>query len=324
MGSSQASDSSPSPTDGTATDPPPTRVSKLAVVSLIAAVLCFVALEVALGLAPWDDGHLDNPELASWFPLMLLLPMLPGILGIEARRKIKSSGGRMKGAGIAGFATVLSGVQLLLAPLGGLAMPSVLRASKSADRAEAMNNLRQVGLALASFEEDYGTFPSRKIYEDNGCLSKNAWDGDSANDLLGLLLTSGFTDSEEIFFAKNGSPNSKKPDNRFNTPARLLEAGECGFGYVMLQGGRAMSSDTCDGACPLLVAPLMPGSGGADPAFNPEPYEGQAIYLRIDQSVHRTRIDKSGKIPLSDNRTLFETGAGTVWGDDIPDVRPPE
>jgi len=253
---------------------------------------------------------------------VLFIPLLPFVLGILALRDIHRSGGRLKGSGLAWTAMVLEAAKLLL--LFGLTTPSPLRHLKSVDRAEAMNDMKQAGLALASFEEEYGTFPSMQIYRDNTNQFKFVTEGETANDLLGLLLAGGFSDTEEIFFARGGARITKRPDNRFNAPEKLLEPGECGFGYVMLQGGRALSSKTDNGACPLLVAPLMPGSGGADPQFNPEPYEGQAIYLRIDQSVGQGAIDESGKVPIPEGHTLFETGPGTVWGKDVPDVRTPE
>jgi prepilin-type N-terminal cleavage/methylation domain-containing protein len=212
----------------------------------------------------------------------------------------------------------------IIAALAGLAVPQILRARKSADRAEATNNLKQLGLALFSFEEQYGTFPSRQIYQDNSNQFKNGTGGDTANDLLGMLLAGGFSDSEEIFFAKGGSRSSKKPDNVFNTPANLLEPGECGFGYVMLQGDMAMSTTSNNSGCALAVAPLKPNSGGSNPEFNDKPYDGKAVYLRIDQAVKQNRIDDSGKVGIPGNRTLFDTGPDTVWDTDNPDVKAPK
>ena len=49
----------------------------------------------------------------------------------------------------------------------------------------------------------------------------------------------------------------------------------------MLSGGAAMSTSD-NGGRPLLVAPLEPNSGGSNPKFNSSPYNGRAVYLRID------------------------------------------
>jgi len=213
----------------------------------------------------------------------------------------------------------------IIAALAGLAVPQILRARKSADRAEATNNLKQLGLTLFAFEEQYGTYPSRQIYRDNTNQFKNASGGDSANDLLGLLLAGGFTDSEEIFYAKGGARINKKPDNVINSAAKLLEPGECGFGYVMLQGDLAMSATSNNSGCALAVAPLRPGSGGANPEFNEKPYDGKAVYLRIDQAVKQSKIIEGGKVSLpNQSNTLFDTGPDTVWDTDNPDVKAPK
>jgi len=53
-------------------------------------------------------------------------------------------------------------------------------------------------------------------------------------------------------------------------------------------------------------------------------YGGRGVYLRIDQSVKQGQINESGEMLLPGGGHLFGTGAGTMWGDDVPDVRAPE
>lgn len=216
----------------------------------------------------------------------------------------------------------------IIAALAGLATPAILRAKKSADLTEATNNLRNLGVFMFAFEDEFGSFPSQQIREENQERFQNASGGDNSNDLLGLLIAGGITNSEEIFYAKGGTRRNKKPDNVINSPAKILEAGECGFGYVMLSGGEAMSTSD-NGGRPLVVAPLDPGSqGGDNPNFNDTPYNGRAVYLRIDNSVKQNQIGTSsnqGKVLLPGNKTLFETGEDTVWDTDAtPDVKAPK
>ena len=213
----------------------------------------------------------------------------------------------------------------IIAALAGLATPAILRAKKSADLTEATNNLRNLGIFLFEFESEYGTFPSETIYSENSNRFKNASGGQTSNDLLGLLIAGNFTNSEEIFYAKGGARSSRKPDNVVNSSSKILQEGECGFGYVMLSGGTAMSTSD-NGGRPLLVAPLKPNASGSDPEFNDNPYNGRAVYLRIDQSVKQNQIDQdTGKVLLGGNLGLFQTGEDSVWGtDDTPDVRPPK
>ena len=212
----------------------------------------------------------------------------------------------------------------IIAALAGLATPAILRARRSADRTEATNNLRNLGIFLFEFENEYETFPSQQIYTDNSNRFKNASSGDTSNDLLGLLIAGNFTESEEVFYAKGGARINKKPDNVFNSSSKMLEAGECGFGYVMLTGGEALSTSD-NGGLPLLVAPLKTNERGSNPKFNDSPYNGSSVYLRIDNSVKQNQIAETEKtILLPGNLHLFQTGADTVWDQDNPFVVAPK
>jgi prepilin-type N-terminal cleavage/methylation domain-containing protein len=213
----------------------------------------------------------------------------------------------------------------IIAALAGLATPAILRAKKSADLTEATNNLRNLGIFLFAFEDEFGTFPSQQIYTDNQNRFKNASGGTTSNDLLGLLIAGGFTKSEEVFYAKGGASINKRPDNVINTPTKLLQAGECGFGYVMINQSQAMSTSDSGGR-PLLVAPLIKGSGGSNPQFNDNPYNGRGVFLRIDQSVKQNQIHETQRtILLPGNLHLFQTGRDTVWDDqDNPFVQAPK
>jgi type II secretory pathway pseudopilin PulG len=272
-----------------------------------------------------------TPKVSGWALSSLItsvfcVPLVPVVLGIVALNKISKSGGRLSGMGLAVTGLVLGLCQVVLIPaLAGLAVPVILKQRKKAEMSVALNNLKQIGTALMEFETEYGSFPSRQIYQNNTDKFRNATGGDSANDLLGLLVAGGIVDSEDIFYAKGGSRFFKRPDNVFNTPGTLLEPGECGFGYVMLKGGIPLATSMNNSGCPVVVAPLVPGSGEADPEFHTKPYDGRAVYLRIDQAVKNAPIDESGKVRVPGSRfTLFETGPDTVWGDDVPDVHPPE
>ena len=89
----------------------------------------------------------------------------------------------------------------IIAALAGLATPAILRAKKAADLTEATSNLRNVGIFMFSFEDEFGTFPSQEIREENSSRFTTASGGDSSNDLLGLIIAGGFTTSEEVFYA---------------------------------------------------------------------------------------------------------------------------
>jgi len=244
----------------------------------------------------------------------------------EVHFRIHNSGGRKGGTTLAVVALVLGCLEVVFALLAGLAMPVILRAKKKADTVQAMSNLRQVGALMYQFDQDWGTFPSQKIRTDNPDKFPGVSGGDDANAYLSMLIAGGYTQAEDLFYAKGGSRAKKKPDNVISPPNQILEAGECGFGYVMLADGKAMSSADNSGR-PLLVAPLVAHSSGANPDFNIEPFDQKAIYLRLDQSIQQARINKSTKhVTLPGlTMTLFDTGERTVWGTtDVPDVKAPK
>ena len=50
-------------------------------------------------------------------------------------------------------------VIVIIAALAGLSAPMILRQRKAADRTEAINNAKQIGLALLEFDQEFGGFP---------------------------------------------------------------------------------------------------------------------------------------------------------------------
>lgn len=187
-------------------------------------------------------------------------------------------------------------------PAGGI-IGKILEKRKKADMITAMNNSKKLFFLMVEFDQDFGSFPNDDTANDDDDL-KN-YKGKHSNDYLGQFIAGGYTLSEEIFHAKGGSNTVKKPDNDISTKAKTLEAGECGFAYV-----KGLSTSDHSGK-PLLLAP-MTGKGFK---FDPEPYNGKAIVLRIDGSVKIYQIDANGDVVLPNGKKLFEGGKDTVWGE---------
>ncbi len=55
--------------------------------------------------------------------------------------------------------------------------------------------------------------------------------------------------------------------------------------------------------------------------FNPKPYNGLAMVLRIDGAVKHYPIDKNGDAILPNGKKLFEGGKGSVWGEKGPEAK---
>jgi prepilin-type N-terminal cleavage/methylation domain-containing protein len=214
----------------------------------------------------------------------------------------------------------------IIVALAALSMPQIMKQLKKMDMTEAINNCRQVHLALFEFQEDNGNYPDADTAADNDDLS--GFSGNTSNKMLGQLIAGGYTTSEKIFYAKGGNPSgNKKPDDVISPPSKILEAGEVGFAYVLVSGegsngARGLSSSD-NGGLPILCAPVQ--TGGSDAVFKPDPFGGKGVWLRVDGSVRNERLNmQSNKVKVS-NKTLFETGDGTVWGTTLtPKVLLPE
>lgn len=193
----------------------------------------------------------------------------------------------------------------IIATLAGVGVPVLLGKKKEGDKAQATLNAKQVGMALFSFDGDYGEFPSDKteatISGDNSSAVFSSASG--ANKYLSQLFAGGYIDQEKPFFAK-GPMCRQNPDNNSADASNRLKAGENGFGYVMQSATESLNSSMVSNL-PLLVAPNASGNDGKQ--FDLDSYNKKAIVLSIDMSVSTVTVKTDKTIKL------LETGTGTPW-----------
>jgi hypothetical protein len=177
---------------------------------------------------------------------------------------------------------------------------------------DAVNNARQIGLALFDFECKYGKFPDSStvaaVRRDTGTTL--TLPDRTSNDLFAQLLASGIAGSEHLFYAN--AISMRKPDNVFASDATILEHGECAFVYIH---GLSTASDA---NTPVAFGPVIPGTATLDR----KSCEGRAAILRVDNSVTTYPINPAGKIiinglDLLDPRQPF-------WHGKAPDVKWPK
>ncbi len=206
-------------------------------------------------------------------------------------------------------------VIVIIASLAGLTAPMVIRQRKKADQTEATNNARQIGLALFEFETEYGSYPDNATQPEVGTVPITpASTITNAEDAFHQLFAAGMTQSEDMFYAKvNGAV---KPDGDTSTAAKTLEAGENGFNYIMSDvAGEALS--TGGNPSRLIVATPMIDTTN----FDTGPFDGKAVFLKLDNSVSSTRIVSSAGDPTKGTITeLSDTSATSVWQGKQPTV----
>ena len=215
-------------------------------------------------------------------------------------------------------------VIVIIAALAGLSAPVILKQRKAADRTEALNNIRQIGMSMFEFDSEYGTFPDNNTAEDvkeNTGTSLN-FAGNFSNDYFRQLIAVGLK-SEKPFWCKT-SFSPKKPDDVYQTPAKALEAGEVGFSYIMATQTEGQSSSGDPGR-PVVVSPSYKAQ--TDWTFDPDSYGEKAIVLKLDNSAAAMNIRVDNKYISTGvaGRYLQTTGDNTPWGSDMnPILRAPQ
>jgi hypothetical protein len=91
-----------------------------------------------------------------------------------------------------------------------------------------------------------------------------------------------------------------------------LKKGECAFTYI------AGLSFSFDPTAPVLIAPVVPGTW----KFDPKPFDGKAVVLRIDGSAKAEPIDKHGNVMIG-GMNLFDPRQ-PYWHGKAPDIKWPE
>lgn len=206
-------------------------------------------------------------------------------------------------------------VIVIIASLAGLTAPMVIRQRKKADQTEATSNARQIGLAMFEFETEYGSFPDARTEplitnEDGYTLGAG-----SSNAYFRQLLAADITQSEAMFFAKS-KRSPRKPDGNIDG-TEALKVGEVGFGYIL--DGVNGQSTAGNPARVIAAAPILMASDD----FDPDPYDKNAVVLRIDNSVASLRINSQNKailVPGASPVLLLDSGG--IWGNASDGVQP--
>ena len=179
-----------------------------------------------------------------------------------------------------------------------------------APRTIAISNIRQIGVTLFAFDDQYGRFPDAStIPAVQAATGTTLHLGDSSsNQLFRQLLATGER-SEQIFWAKTPA-SRKKPNDLLGTDA--LAPGECAYSYV---AGLTSSGDP---ETPVVMIPMIRGTL----KFDPKPFDGKAIVLNLDSSATALTIEENGDVLLN-GMNLFDPRQ-PFWRGKAPDIKYPE
>jgi prepilin-type N-terminal cleavage/methylation domain-containing protein len=213
-------------------------------------------------------------------------------------------------------------VIVIIAALAGLTAPMVIRQRKKADQTEAVNNAKQIGLAMFEFETEYGSFPDgalgAEIAARVGGTLVAPTTITTSNDAFRQMLAANIAGSEQMFFCKTAY-STNKPDNVINDATATLKKGDVGFGYLMGTGNKAFSTAGNSGRV-LVAAPLKYAGSFTTGKFDSAMYDSKAVVLKIDNSVSSLTINKDGDAVLGGAKKLLDVGTDTVWADGLAPI----
>jgi prepilin-type N-terminal cleavage/methylation domain-containing protein len=200
-------------------------------------------------------------------------------------------------------------VIVIIAALAGLTAPMVIRQRKKADQTEAVNNARQIGVALFEFETEYGSFPDAATATAvQAATDTELVAGNTANDRFRQMVRAGIAQSEPMFYAKTSY--TKKPDG-ITVGDKALERGEVGFGIMVKSDDTALSAANNPSA-PIVMTPFATGLTGEK--FDYDVYDGKAVILKLDNSVTSLPVIKATGIVKINGVGLTESSTNSVWG----------
>jgi Protein of unknown function (DUF1559) len=122
------------------------------------AVASIMLGALAIGCSSADAG----PAVPALVVLMLASSLLAVLLGVWARRQVRRGNGLVRRSDLAAWSIGLAIVTVCVS-----ALP---RSSNCAGArpAQALNNLKQIGLALKNYHDDHGRFPPSAVYSPDG------------------------------------------------------------------------------------------------------------------------------------------------------------
>ena len=205
---------------------------------------------------------------------------------------------------------ILFGIPITFVLLIAIMVPLVIRSRSSANRHEAISDLKAIGRELREFESLHGKFPDDSTQSAVKTLDHSGlrFTTHTSNGYFRQLIATG-SKTEKIYFTGGLTRNFYQDEI---LGAEALTRNECSFSYIP-----GLSSSSPPGT-PVVLTPLVPGTR----KFNPKPFGKKATVLVTDGSDEALPIDKNGDVILN-GMNLFDPRQ-PFWRGKAPDIKYPE
>ena len=200
----------------------------------------------------------------------------------------------------------------IIVALAALATPQIFKALKRAALVDAINNAKQVKLALDSFATDFdGQYPSDDTAE---YVSEGGTGSTYSNDYFRQLFLAGSTESEKIFWVKN-SPVAAKgaPDDKVKEGGRvqadlILQEGDCHWAYLTDQ------TNLKTGSRPLI----LDGYKKDTSEWDTDTWDNKVVVCHIDNSCKALRMRNTDGKVLDGSKKDILSAQADAWDGESP------
>ena len=159
----------------------------------------------------------------------------------------------------------------IIAILAGMLLPALGAVKETGKQANCTNNLKQIGTALVTYENDYGMMP---IGTTAAATSANTT-ADMSAERFEVLRQNGLDEPKSYL-----CPSTTSAGWQAAATGSVLSAKAVSYGYFLRGDTDVISTSTCGGSS-VIAADAMTGSAKA---WN---HDKKGAYLRIDSSVTR-------------------------------------
>lgn len=182
----------------------------------------------------------------------------------------------------------------------GLLAPFIIKSpgKYGHERIRSLNNMRQIGISLYSFEYEFGSFPTDqtiKLVRERHPESTIPLGTSSSNDYFHQLFAAEIISEPRIFHGHGVSTHRSFEWLDGEPP---LPPGTCGFAYII------RDADMTPDDTPILVYPLVRGKLVFDQKLC-KLWGNKALVLHGDLGARSHPIDSSGRL-IIDGRDLFD------------------